>query len=100
MANEDNSSGKVVEIVLKAEAKSSASFSSGIKRGELSWNYFYVALAFAVSFMGTIIQLSTRPLALILFILLMAIAVYFFLFNRPFQNQLIALKNWYENIVR
>src|SRR5579872_7278341 len=64
MADEKNRSDVSVRLE-GVEAKGHAgSVGSGVKPGELSWNFFYVAFAFVVTFIGTIIQLWQQPLAL------------------------------------
>src|SRR5579862_1509068 len=88
MADEKNRSDVSVRLE-GVEAKGHAgSVGSGVKPGELSWNFFYVAFAFVVTFIGTIIQLSSQPLALILFLVLSVIAGILFFASRRFQTKI------------
>jgi hypothetical protein len=74
-----------------------------VKRGELSWNYFYVALGFALTISGTIIQMLDFlhfPRNVLLYAVTAAVLFWLFLFNGTFQNKLFGLKNRYEDRFR
>jgi hypothetical protein len=74
-----------------------------VKRGPNSWNYFYIALGFALSIWGTIIQMVDVlrfPCNVLLYVVTGAGLVWLFLFNGWFQNKLIGWKNSYENTPR
>ena len=75
--------------------------SATVKRGPASWAYIYVALGFALTIEGTIIQMTTPPLKfpwnLIAYGVLGALTFWMFLFNGWFQNKLIGIKTKYED---
>ena len=67
--------------------------------GPNSWNYFYVALGFALAIAGTIIQMVDFlhfPCNVLLYVVTGAGLFWLFLFNGRFRNKLIELKNSYE----
>ncbi len=70
-----------------------------VKRGPESWAYIYVALGFALTIEGTIIQMTPLvfPLNLVTYFVSAAITVWLFIYNGWFQNKLIGVKNRYEN---
>jgi len=70
-----------------------------IRRGPESWNYIYVALGFAISIEGSVVQMIDSikaPLNILLFVVAAVISVWFFFFNGWFQNKLIGWKAAYE----
>jgi hypothetical protein len=72
-------------------------------RGSTSWNYFYIALGFALSISGTIIQMVDTihfPCNVLLYVVTGAGLFWLFLFNGGFQNKLIELKSRYEKRTR
>jgi len=87
--------------VLKAESGkfkvTGSSVQMKIKRGDASYAYFYIVLAFFVGFCWTVIQVwdDARKVAAIVFIT--ALSIYLFLFSARFQNRLLGLKSWYED---
>ena len=71
-----------------------------VKRGPNSWNYFYIALGFALSIWGTIIQMVDVlrfPCNVLLYLATGAGLVWLILGNGWFQNKLIYWKGRYEN---
>ncbi len=71
-----------------------------VRRGPISWNYFYIALGFALAISGTIIQMVDIvhfPCNVLLYVVTAASLFWLFLFNGRFQNKLIELKSRYEN---
>ena len=84
---------------LKVEAKATPS----VIRGEKSWTFLYVALGFALSIEGTIIQMIDRlqfPWNLILYGVVGGITVWLLIFNGYSQNKLLAWKQNYESKAR
>ena len=78
---------------------SSLSVATVPSRGPISWNYFYIALGFALSIWGTIIQMMDFlhfPYNVLLYVVTGAGLFWLFLFSR-FRNKLIGWKNSYEN---
>jgi hypothetical protein len=66
----------------------------------VSWNYFYIALGFALAISGTIIQMVDIihfPCNILLYVVTAASLFWLFLFNGKFQDKLIALKTRYES---
>ena len=79
---------------------SNLSVATAPSRGPNSWNYFYIALGFALSIWGTIIEMLDFlhfPYNVLLYVVTGAGLVWLFLFNGWFQNKLIGWKNSYEN---
>jgi hypothetical protein len=77
---------------------SSPSVATAPSRGEISWNYFYIALGFALSIWGTIIQMMDFlhfPCNVLLYVVTGAGLFWLFL-NGRFQNKLIELITRYE----
>jgi hypothetical protein len=72
---------------------------STVKRGQESWQYIYIALGFAVTFEGTIIQLAPIPFPwnLLLFLFSGFVTGWLFLFNSWVHNKLIGFKAKYED---
>ena len=72
-------------------------------RGRQSWDYFYVALAFALTLEGETIQMIAPlifPWNVIAYAALGTLTFWLFLFNGWFQNKLIGLKSRYEERAR
>lgn len=72
---------------------------SGVSRGQVSWNYFYITLGFALTLEAGVIALIKPldwPFSLLVYVLLSGCSIYFWLFDAWFQNQLIGLQNRYE----
>ena len=70
-----------------------------IKRGPDSWAYIYIALGFAVSIEGTIIQMVAPllfPWNVGLYIAIAAVTIWAFLDNRWLQNKLVGMKLRFE----
>lgn len=77
--------------------------SKRVKRGEKSWNYIYIALAFVLSFEGTFIQMITPllwPYNVIAYVIVFVLTCWLFLSNGWFQNKLIGIKTKYEDTAR
>jgi hypothetical protein len=69
-------------------------------RGEKSWNFIYIALGFALTIEGTVIQMFTPltfPCNLLLYALGAAATAWLFICNGRFQNRLITMKKTYES---
>lgn len=70
-----------------------------LKRGPASWAFIYVALGFALSIEGTILQMFEPlrfPYNLFAYLAFAAATVWLFIFNGWFQNKLLVIKNRYE----
>ena len=71
-----------------------------LQRGPESYNFFYVALGFAISIEGSIVQMIGSiqfPYNIILFAVMAFASYRLCLFNGWFQNKLIGWKIAYEN---
>jgi len=73
-----------------------------VRRGDESWAYIYVALGFALSIEGTIVQMLffERPWNAVLYLALMVGTVRLFVFSGQFQDWLFGLKERVENMPR
>jgi hypothetical protein len=74
-----------------------------VRRDQASWAYIYIALGFALSIEGTIIQLITPlkfPWNLIAYLVVGFLTGYAFIKSAWVQNKLIGLKNRYEDKYR
>jgi hypothetical protein len=82
--------------------ESKATLDIKVKRGPESWAYIYVALGFALTIEGTIIQMlpPAFPWNLLTYFVIGAITFYQFIFNGRFQDKLIGVKFRYENQAR
>lgn len=91
------------QLRVSSKATVTASAEVRVRRGAGSWAYIYVALGFLLSLSGTVIQLIKPlewPYNLILYVVICFVAIYFFLFNGWFQNQLLKVKTRYEDVSR
>jgi hypothetical protein len=85
---------KMVEVRATVDAK--------VKRGQASWNYIYLTLAFALTFEGTIIQMIPFPFPfnVVVYALAFVGTCCLFLLSGGFQNRLIGWKASYEDKAR
>ena len=93
------SGGTQRKIVMIAKMEADAE----LKRGPESWAYLYIALGFALSIEGTLIQMIEPlwyPLNIATYIVVMAITAWLFICNGWFQNKLIGIKIRYESTFR
>jgi hypothetical protein len=75
----------------------------GTVRGQPSWAFIYIALGFALTIEGTIIQMIEPlnfPWNVIAYIVVGAIPWWLFIENNEFQTKLLAFKTNYENRAR
>lgn len=78
-------------------------FDAKIKRSAESWAYFYTILGFALTIEAAIIGMMTPfvfPLNIIVFLLVASLTAWWFIESEWLHNQLIAIKNHYENKFR
>jgi hypothetical protein len=73
-----------------------------IRRGPDSWMFIYIALGFALSIEGNILQMIPLrfPYNPFLYVALMTATSWLFICNGWFQNKLIWMKGLYENKAR
>lgn len=82
------------------EAKATAEMTATVKRGTVSWSYFYTLLGFALTIETGIASMFNLPWALVALLLVAAVTIYLILFNGWFQNKLLGWKARYENAER
>jgi hypothetical protein len=90
-----NMSGEKARRTLKAEAaqlKLESSVQATIKRGPVSWGYFYTLLGFALTIETGIASMFELPWNLPALIITAGLTIYLTLFNGRFQNMLIRWK--------
>ncbi len=73
-----------------------------VRRGEKSWNYIYIALAFAITFEGTVIQMIPTdvlrfPWNVVTYLGVGIATGYLFLECGWLQNKLLGWKSRYED---
>jgi hypothetical protein len=70
-------------------------------RGEKSWQFIYIALGFAISIEGTLIQMISPPLtfpsSIILYGAVASVTFYLCICNYRFQNRILRMKRAYED---
>lgn len=78
------------------------SIQPGVKRGQQSWTYIYIAMGLVISIEGTVIQMTplTYPSNLIVYFVVTVLTIWLFLTNGWLHNKLIGLKNSYEDTAR
>ena len=72
-------------------------------RGVESWTFIYIALGFALSIEGTLLQMIEPlrfPYNIMAYLAVMAATFWLFILNGWFQNKLIGAKNRYESKAR
>jgi hypothetical protein len=78
----------------------SESVTARVKRGPVSWSYFYTLLGFALTIETGIASMFELPWSLIGLLIAGAITIYLVLFNGWFQNKLLGWKARYEDAER
>ncbi|MGH9806244.1 MAG: hypothetical protein ACRD9W_03115 [Terriglobia bacterium] len=82
-------------------AKATDAVDGTVRRGPVSWAYIYMALGFALTIEGTVIDMAAHyPWNLIAYAVLGVITFWLFIFNGWFQNKLIGMKSRYEDRAR
>lgn len=91
---------KMSPVTAHIEVKPTANFTARVKRGPVSWAYFYTLLGFALTIETGIASMFQLPWALVGLIIVAAITIYLVLFNGWFQNRLLGWKTRYESAER
>jgi hypothetical protein len=85
---------------IQAEGKGVPSVENRIKRGPISWDYFYTLLGFALTIETGVCSMLPRPHGFVVLLLSAAPTIHLVLFNRWFQQKLIGWKARYEDAER
>ena len=87
------------EVRSDEELTATDSADAKIQRGSESYNFFYVALGFAISIEGSIIPMIAPnfPYNIFIFAVIAIASCWLFLFNGRFQNKLVGWKIACEN---
>jgi hypothetical protein len=87
-------------LTAQAEAATAATANLTVRRGQESWNYFYILIGLAISTEGSVISMITPlifPYNVISFIVVGVITFLLFIRNGWFHNKLLGWKNYYES---
>lgn len=71
-----------------------------VKRGPVSWAYFYTLLGFALTIETGIASMFKLPWALVGLVIVAAATIHLVLYNGWFQNRLLGWKARYESAER
>jgi hypothetical protein len=91
---------KISAVTANIEAKATANVTATVKRGPVSWAYFYTLLGFALTIETGIASMFDPPWALIGLLVVAGVTVFLVLFNGWFQNKLLGWKARYESAER
>ena len=91
---------KISAVTANIEARATARVTAQVKRGSVSWAYFYTLLGFALTIETGIASMFDLPWALIGLLIVAAVTIYLILFNGWFQNKLLGWKARYEGAER
>lgn len=91
---------KLLAETVDVKATISANVTARVKRGPVSWAYFYTLLGFALTIETGIASMFELPWALAGLAIAGAITIYLVLFNGWLQNKLLGWKARYEDVER
>lgn len=90
-------------MLVQDTVRTTATVTAKVKRGQESWNFIYIFLAFALTIESTIVQMIDPlrfPYNLIFYLIFGAATFLLFIRCVWFQNKLIGMKVWYEDTPR